>query len=232
MARGVWKNGLLKIFLTRSSLGCLFRPLLYSREEAMHFALLEPFAMLTGKIIELPGYWERSLIYYWMIEIPQTLLEELFFSDEQGRRICFLLDEADPAAAVDIACITQGYVWNYLDRLLQTDSDFYNKFGMNALDLHNLICSLIGPENSILFYQQEFSDIVANTNELTRGKTQQIFFKNVFSDLKSTVSDKQMSDCMAFCLWKMNNARYLSLTMFDAIKQGESVGVKAMSRLI
>ena len=83
MARGIWKNSLLKIFLTRSFLGPLFRPLLYSQEEYIHYSFVAPFAPLANSIVKMRESRIKVIAYYWLVDVPRTIFEELFFLMEQ-----------------------------------------------------------------------------------------------------------------------------------------------------
>jgi hypothetical protein len=228
MARGIWKNGLVKIFLTRSCLGFIFRPLLYSREEAIHFEFLCPFIALTKKIVRIPQHRERSLLYYWMIEIPQTMFEELFLSDEQSQRVCSMLDYADNGAVADSAYLTQGYVWDCLERLLKADSCFCHKFGMEATELQKLMYSILGRKHPSADYQQWFSHMPDNASDLTSSPIQQIYLERMVSNLTGGTTsgnsrraiNKLLQEGRAFCLWKMINAKYTTITMLEELGNG------------
>lgn len=231
MARGIWKNGLVKIFLTRSSLGVLFRPLLYTTEERIHFDFMESLTYFMEPILQIVDGKTRALFYYWFIEIPQTLFEELFFTNEVDQRVCSFVDQAHQAQASQIAYLTQGYVLYYLEKMLGMDHYFCIKFGLDVIALQQLVCSVFGPEHPMIYYEQKFHNIEDVSQNLSQYNIQAIYLDRMIQYLlgggkkqeNCIEQSHEIQLCLEFCSWKMVNARHMTLAMLAELEQAEGL---------
>jgi hypothetical protein len=238
MARGIWKNSLLKIFLTRSGLGLFFRPFLYSTEERIHFDLIESLTYSTEPILQIIDWKTRALFYYWLIETPQTLFEELFLANESNQRVCSFIDDARHAQESQVAYLTQGYVLYYLEKLLELDRYFCRKFGLDVIAMRQLVCSVFGLEHPMIYYEKKFCNLEDAPQNLSQENIQAVYLDKMiqtFYDKKNHTNYHQKSHeiqlCQEFCSWKMANARHVTLAMLAELEQEEGLELSVLSRL-
>lgn len=216
-----------------------FRPLLYSTEERIHFDFIESLTYFTEPILQITDGKTRALFYYWLIEIPQTLFEELFLANEANQRVCSFIDEAHPVQVSQVAFLTQGYVLYYLEKLLGTDHYFCGKFGIDVIAMHQLVCAVFGPDHLILYYERKFYSLEDSPQNLSPENIQTIFLDEMIQALvydgKSQENPIQNSHeiqlCREFCSWKMVNARHTTLAMLAELEQAEWLELETLSHL-
>jgi len=220
-------------------LGLLFRPFLYSTEERIHFDFIESLTYFTESILQITDGKTRALFYYWLIEVPQTLFEELFLANEANQRVCSFIDEAHPVQVSQVAYLTQGYVLYYLEKLLGMDHYFCGKFGIDGIAMHQLVCTVFGPEHRIFYYAKKFYSLEDSPLNLSQENIQTIFLDEMIQALvydgKSQENPIQKSHeirlCREFCSWKMVNARHVTLSMLAELEQAEGLEFEALSHL-
>lgn len=227
MARGIWKNNLLKIFLTRSFLGPLFRPLLYSQEEYIHYSFVAPFAPLANSIVKMRESRIKVIAYYWLVDVPRTIFEELFFPDGAEDALCHLLTYAQRADGEGIAYLTQSYALSYLEHALVRDSSFQEELTITAADLHKIIASLYGAENQVAHYCEIFREkqrdglLDSNGYDLHYFYAQEILYTvtcNLDVDEILRSESAQIENLAMFGPRKLRNAKKTTLRILDATK--------------
>lgn len=211
MARGIRKNSWLKTLLTQGTLGCFFRPLLYTTEEQIHDHFLSVFTDLSPLILAWPDLTERAVAYYWAIELPQHFFEEVFLPDEAGKRVSPILDGADRFAAEGAAYLTIAYTLAHLNQLLRLDA----KFAAWQLPITKLIRTIdrLG-QLTVPFIKLEQKFHFSNSDSVTTSEIQQIYLKNLiaclFTQKKQALPQPTNQEIQAlekFCFWKLTNAK-------------------------
>lgn len=227
MARGIWQNSLLKIFLTRSCLGSFFRPLLYSKEECIHYSFVLPLTELSSVIVKMRESREKAIAYYWLIEVPRNLFEELFFPDGEDHPHCHLLAYAQGGNAESIAYLTQSYALSYLEHALVRDCAFQEELITTVADLHQIVASLYGIENQVAYYCEIFREkqldglIDSNGYDL-----HYCYAKEILCALTSDLDideilqreSAQIHNLAMFGPRKLRNAKITTLRMLDTTK--------------
>lgn len=232
MARGIWKNGLLKIFLTRSFLGFIFRPLLYSCEENIHYTFLCPLTDLARQITTIRDCKKKALANYWLVEVPRTLLEELFLADGDNRRKWMLPEQLQTTDGSELAYLTQGYVVAHLGRMLAADDLFRSRFGISKDELRNIIYAAFGEQSRSLYYESRFSGLLAS---VAVPAVDSLYLQEMMGCLTDTVTvnllcgsqAEQIQPLVSFCLWKLLNAQQHTLTLLDFMEGLDAAGVIA-----
>ncbi len=227
MARGIWENSLLKIFLTRGPLGIFFRPILYSREEQIHFSFLDPLTVLANAIIAITDCRNRAIAYYWLCEVPRKIFEEIFLPDDTGYRLCRLLEYAESTHAEDIAYLTQGYVLSYLDRTLEVDQLFNETLNMPVNDLAAVIDSVYGSPNKVSHYRKIFNDKAEQDSPAADFIIHHYYAGELLRNLSSVATidsiltrklSRQLRNLSIFASRKLQTARYNTLLMLEDMK--------------
>lgn len=225
MARGIWQNNLLKIFLTRSCLGSFFRPLLYSPEEWIHYSFVEPLTELSNVIVKMRESRAKAIAYYWLIEVPRNLFEELFFPDEADHSLCHLLTYAQRTNAEGIAYLTQSYALSYLEHALVRDCSFQKELETTVADLQEILASLHGRENQVAHYCEIFRGKQLDGLIDSNGYDLHYFYaKEILSTLTSGLDideilrseSAQIHTLAMFGPRKLRNAKNTTLRMLTA----------------
>lgn len=216
MARGIWENSLMKIFLTRSFLGPIFRPFLYSPEEYVHYTFLEEITMLTQEIIKIRNLEKRGLTYYWLIEVPRSLFEELFINSAENQRKCRIFVDSKARDGSEIAYITQGYILAIMPSMLQKDESVNLRISPSIIELEKIILAAYGAENRILYYQHYFQQLLTDFKaEEANDAMVRCYIEKVIDHISgsSTVfrdSNQQLKihqEALNYCLWKLQNTK-------------------------
>lgn len=227
MARGIWQNNLLKIFLTRSCLGTFFRPLLYSPEEWIHYSFVEPLTELSNVIVKMRESRAKAIAYYWLIEVPRILFEELFFPDEADHSLCHLLTYAQRTNAEGIAYLTQSYALSYLEHALVRDCSFQKELVTTVADLQEIVASLHGVENQVAHYCEIFRDKQLDGLLDSNGYDLHYFYaQEILSTLTSDLDideilrfeSAQIHTLAMFGPRKLRNAKKTTMRMLDTGK--------------
>jgi hypothetical protein len=220
MARGIWKNSLLKILLTRGFLGEIFRPLLYSSEEYLHYSFLAAMNAVTQQILALQDFKSRGLAYFWLIDVPRTIFEQLFFTDEDEQTAAGHSDFFKATDGSETAYLTQGYVWFYLEYLLNTNDSAIAPYSKDLRKVAALLSSLFVPESKIAYYHSYFTLLSASAQDTMLEETAQLYITQAINYLAITNGAVSVSATPAFiqtssrkCAWKLENAKYTTVTM-------------------
>jgi hypothetical protein len=216
MARGIWENSLMKIFLTRSFLGPIFRPFLYSAEEYVHYTFLEEITMLTQEIIKIRNLEKRGLTYYWLIEVPRSLFEELFINSAENQRKCQIFYDSKVRDGSEIAYLTQGYILAIMPCILQKDESFNLRISPSISELEQIILAAYGAENRISYYQHYFQQLLADFRaEETNEAVVHCYIEKVIDHVtdisafphESNQQLKIHQEALNYCLWKLQNTK-------------------------
>jgi hypothetical protein len=216
MARGIWENSLMKIFLTRSFLGPIFRPFLYSAEEYVHYTFLEEITMLTQEIIKIRNLEKRGLTYYWLIEVPRSLFEELFINSAKNQRKCQIFYDSKVRDGSEIAYLTQGYILAIMPCILQQDESFNFQISPSISELEQIILAAYGAENRISYYQHYFQQLLADFRaEETNEAVVRCYIEKVIDHVtdisafprESNQQLKIHQEALNYCLWKLQNTK-------------------------
>lgn len=228
MARGIGKNSLTKIFLTRSFLGPIFRPLLYSREEYIHYTFLEEITMLTQDIMAMPDLEQRGLTYYWLIEVPKSLFEGLFIITDHHQKKCNLSDYTNGKDGTGLGYLTQGYILAILPYLVEKDQLLDQLIHPAINDLEKIIFTMFGPENLIFQYQNHFGQLI---NDMLKGPINDVISVSyiqqvidhmennsmVFRDENQLIQIQQ--ETIEYFLWKLQNIKFSAAAMVRYFKE-------------
>jgi len=216
MARGIWENSLMKIFLTRSFLGPIFRPFLYSTEEYVHYTFLEEITILTQEITQIRNLEKRGLTYYWLIEVPRSLFEELFINGIENQRKCQIFNDIKAKDGTEIAYLTQGYILAIMPCMLQEDEYLDLRISPSMSELEQIIITTYGSENRIFYYQHYFQQLLADffAEEVNDGMVR-LYIEKVIDHLTATAtfprdSSQQIKihqETLSYCLWKLQNIK-------------------------
>ncbi|OAM96257.1 hypothetical protein SAMN04515679_4452 [Pelosinus fermentans] len=227
MVRGIGENSLTKIFLTRSFLGPIFRPLLYSREEYIHYTFLEEITVLTQDIMAMPDLEQRGLTYYWLIEVPKSLFEGLFIIGDHHQKKCNLSDYTNGKEGAGLGYLTQGYILAILPYLMEKDQlDQLIHPAINDLD--KLILMMLGPENLIFQYQNHFGQLINDTlKEPINDMISVSYIQQVIDHMEknSLVSrdESQLTqirqETIEYFLWKLQNIKISAAAMVRYFKE-------------
>jgi hypothetical protein len=228
MARGIWENSLIKIFLTRSFLGPIFRPFLYSTEEYVHYTFLEEITMLTQEIIKIRNLEKRGITYYWLIEVPRSLFEELFINGVENRRKCQIFYDTKTRNGSEIAYLTQGFILAIMPCMLQKDESLNLQISPSISELEQIILSAYGAENRIFYYQHYFQQLLAEffaeeTNDaMVRFYIEKVIDHVTDSSTLSRDSNQQLKihqETLNYCLWKLQNTKSSVTAMVQRLEE-------------
>lgn len=230
MARGIGENSLTKIFLTRSFLGPIFRPFLYSAEEYVHYTFLEEITMLTHDIMAIPNLEQRGLTYYWLIEAPRSLFEELFITGGGNQKQCNVLDDTASKDGSELAYLTQGYILAILAHMLEKEERLQLHFNVKLSDLEEIIIAALGLDNRIFHYQHYFQQLIHECLEDVMDDAIPLFYiKKVIAHLDESSSIPRENDlsvkieqkALAYCLWKLQNIESTATAMVRRFSEVE-----------
>lgn len=227
MARGIWENSLLKIFLTRSFLGPIFRPFLYSPEEYIHYTFLEEITMLTQEIFKTRNLEKRGLTYYWLIEAPRALFEELFISGIEKQKKCLNFYEIKTKNGTEIAFLTQGYILAILPWLREQDESFKNTLISPSMsELEEVILRVYGSKNQIFYYQHHFKLLLDHFfTEEGNEAIVRLYIENVIGHLTEISAASQEpnqqlmipQETVNYSLWKLQNTKSVVSAMIKLL---------------
>jgi hypothetical protein len=216
MARGIWENSLLKIFLTRSFLGPLFRPFLYSAEEYVHYTFLEDITILTQEIIQIRNLKKRGLTYYWLIEVPRSLFEELFINSVENQGKCQIFKDIKAKEGTEMAYLTQGFILAIMPYMLQKDESLDLSISPSISELEQIIIAAYGSKNRIFYYQYYFQQLLADFfPEKVDDAIARLYIEKVIEHLTGLAivpgdADRRIKiqqETLNYCLWKLQNTK-------------------------
>lgn len=228
MARGIGENSFLKIFLTRSFLGPIFRPLLYSREEYIHYTFLEEITMLTQEIMAMPDLEQRGLTYYWLIEVPKSLFEGLFIIADHHQKKCNLSDYTNGKDGTGLGYLTQGYILAILPYLVEKDQLLDQLIHPTIGDLEKIIFTIFGPENLIFQYQNHFGQLINNMlkepiNDVISVSYIQQVIDHIEKNSMVSRDENQLiqirQETIEYFLWKLQNIKFSAAAMVRYFKE-------------
>jgi hypothetical protein len=156
MNHGIFRHGLLKTFLTRSFLGSIFRPILYTKSDNIHSDFVDPLNHFAIKLNQASNLEYRMLLGYWLVLVPKTFFEILFVEDEQGGVYFDVLNKATGIYGKECAYITQAFTLWYLHQFLKNDPNFKAQIGLSMDDVETVIKNISGNENQVLQYLNYF----------------------------------------------------------------------------
>lgn len=226
MSRGIWGNSLLKIFLTQGPLGSLFRPILYSREEQIHFSFMAPLLLTASEIRTITDYRKQSIAYYWLCEVPRNIFEEIFLPDEAGCKLCNFLRYAKIGNAENLAYLTQGYVLSYYERILENDRCFHETVNIPVAELENIAGLAYGDTEKISEYRNAFNEKACEdasddfpihryyAHELLRTINSSKSIAGIIAE-----ETHQLNKLVLFGPRKLRNAKNNTLLLCEAIKE-------------
>ncbi len=228
VVRGIGEKNLTKIFLTRSFLGSIFRPLLYSREEYIHYIFLEEITALTQAIMTMPDLEQRSLTYYWLIEVPKSLFEGLFIIGDHHQKKCNLSDYTNGKEGTGLGYLTQGYILAILPYLVEKDQLLNQLTHPAANDLEKLVITMFGPYNLVSQYQNHFMQLINDAHKeqintvITVSYIQQVIDHMENSSLVSR-DESQLTqirqETIEYFLWKLQNIKISAAAMVRYSKE-------------
>lgn len=228
MARGIWENSLMKIFLTRSFLGPIFRPFLYSAEEYVHYTFLEEITMLTQEIVKISNLEKRGLAYYWLIEVPRSLFEELFINNAENQRKCQIFYDSKVRDGSGIAYLTQGYILAIMPCISQKDESFHLRISPSISELEQIILAVYGAENRISYYQHYFQQLLTDFRaEETNEAVVRCYIEKMIDHVtdisafprESNQQWKIHQEALNYCLWKLQNTKSSWSDMVRRLKE-------------
>lgn len=226
MSRGIWGNSLLKIFLTQGPLGSIFRPILYSREEQIHFSFMAPLLLTAAEIRAITDYRKRSIAYYWLCEVPRNIFEEIFLPDETGCKLCNFLNYAKTGNAENLAYLTQGYVLSYYERILKSDQCFHEMVDISVAELENLARPACGDAKIISKYRNIFNK-QAGEDEVDGFKIHHFYAQELLQTINPSQSSIgiitnesfQFNKLLLFGPRKLRNAKQNTMLLCEAINE-------------
>lgn len=227
MARGIRENSLLKIFLTRSFLGPIFRPLLYSREEYIHYTFLKEITMLTQDIMEIPDLEQRGLTYYWLIEVPKSLFEGIFITADDNKKKCNLSDYTLGKDGSGLGYLTQGYVLAIFPYLVEKDPLFNQSAHPAVDDLERIVFTIFGADNRIFQYQNYFRKLINDgVKEPINDAISFYYIQQMIDHIKKNsrvIRNENLPviqrETVEYCLWKLQNIKFSAVAMVRDFKQ-------------
>ncbi|AJQ29603.1 hypothetical protein JBW_04272 [Pelosinus fermentans JBW45] len=228
MVRGIGENSLTKIFLTRSFLGPIFRPLLFSREEYIHDTFLEEITMLTQDIMAMPDLEQRGLTYYWLIEVPKSLFEGLFIITDHHQKMCNFSDYTNGKDGTGLGYLTQGYILAILPYLVEKDQLLDQLVHPTIDDLEKIIFTMFGPENLIFQYQNHFGQLI---NDMLKEPINDVILVSYIQQVIDHMEKNSMvsrdenqliqirQETIEYFLWKLQNIKLSAAAMVRYFKE-------------
>lgn len=216
MARGIWKNSLLKIFLTRSPLGDILRPLLYTPKEHIHYTFLESMNIVTAPIFALHDLKNRGLTYFWIFDMPRTLFEEVFFPDDEEEATACSGDFFKAVDGEEPAYLTQAYAWFYLEYLLKAHDSVIAPYSKDLENLAAYLSSLFAPESKVFYYHNCFMRLLAAVDENRVQEEAAIFY---ITEITNPENRDFLKAPARKCIWKLENAKYSMVSLINYWQQ-------------
>jgi len=156
MARGILKHGPIKTFLTRGILGGLFRPILYSKKDKIHYDFMGIITDTIESIDAKINNPNKMALQIWFSMAPLEHFELLFLPDINRKTLIPMLDKAEINNGKECAYLTQGFMLFYLEQLLKNSSEYAEKVKILLEDIDYTSKIIYGANNSILKYLNYF----------------------------------------------------------------------------
>jgi len=176
----------------------------------------------------IPDLEQRGLTYYWLIEVPKSLFEELFIIGDHHQKKCNLSDYTNGKNGTGLGYLTQGYILAILPYLVERDQLLDQLIHPAINDLEKLIFTMFGPENLVFQYQNHFGQLINDAlkepiNDMISVSYIQQVIDHIEKNSMVSRDESQLTqirqETIEYFLWKLQNIRISAAAMVRYFKE-------------